>query len=154
MGSIKDRNGMNLTEAEDIKRWQEYTELYKKDLHNPDKHEGVITHTHLEPDILEFEVKWALGSITMNKASGGDGIPVELFQTVKDDAVKVLHSICQQIWQTQQWPQDWKRSIFIPIPKKGNAKECSNYRTVALISHASKVMLTILQARLHQYMNC
>ena len=104
MGSIKDRNGMNLTEAEDIKRWQEYTELYKKDLHNPDKHEGVITHTHLEPDILEFEVKWALGSITMNKASGGDGIPVELFQTVKDDAVKVLHSIWEQIWKTQQWP--------------------------------------------------
>ena len=154
MGSIKDRNGMNLTEAEDIKRWQEYTELYKKDLHNPDKHEGVITHTHLEPDILEFEVKWALGSITMNKASGGDGIPVELFQTVKDDAVKVLHSICQQIWQTQQWPQDWKRSIFIPIPKKSNAKECSNYCTVALISHASKVMFKILQERLQQYVNC
>ena len=125
MGSIKDRNAKDLTETEDIKKtWQEYTEeLYKKDLHNPDNHEDVITHTHLEPDILECEVKWALGSITMNKASGGDGIPVELFQTVKDDAVKVLHSICQQIWKTQEWPQDWKRSVFIPAPKKGNAKE-------------------------------
>ena len=107
--------------------------------------------THLEPDILEWEVKWALESITMNKASGGDGIPVELFQILKGDAVKVLHSICQQIWKTQPWPQDWKRSIFIPIPKKGNAKECSNYRTIALISHTSKVMLKILQARLQQY---
>ena len=135
---------MDLTEAEDIKkRWQKYTEeLYKKDLHDPDNHNGVITHTHLEPDILESEVKWALGrSITMNKASGGDGIPVKLYQILKDDAVKVLHSICQLIWKTQQWPQDWKRSVFIPIPKKGNAKECSNYRTIALISHASKVML-------------
>ena len=112
---------MDLTEAEDIKkRWQEYTELYKKDLHDPDNHDGVITHTHLEPDILECEVKWALGSITMNKASGGDGIPAELFQILNDDAVQVLHSICQQIWKTQQWPQDWKRSVFIPIPKKGN----------------------------------
>ena len=110
--------------------------------------------THLEPDILECEVKWALESITTNKASGGDGIPVELFQILKDDAVKVLHSICQQIWKTQQWPQDWKRSVFIPIPKKGNAKECSNYCTIALISHASKVMLKILQARLQQYVNC
>ena len=109
--------------------------------------------THLEPDILECEVKWALGSITMNKASGGDGIPVELFQILKDDAMIVLHSICQQIWKTQRWPQDWKRSVFIPIPKKGNAKECSNYRTIALISHASKVMLKILQARLQQFMN-
>ena len=127
MGTIKDRNGMDLTEAEDIKkRWQEYTEeLYKNDLHDPDNHDGVITH--LEPDILECEVKWALESITMNKASGVDGIPVELFQILKDDAVKVLHSICQQIWKTQQWPQDWKRSVFIPIPKKGNAKEGSNY---------------------------
>ena len=144
---------MDLTEAEDIKkRWQEYTEeLYKKDLHDPDNHDGVITH--LEPDILECEVKWALGSITTNKASGGDGIPVELFQILKDDAVKVLHSICQQIWKTQQWPQDWKRSVFIPIPKKGNAKECSNYCTIALISHASKVMLKILQARFQQYVN-
>ena len=110
--------------------------------------------THLEPDILECEVKWALESITMNKASGGDGIPIELFQIVKDDAVKVVHSICQQIWKTQQWPQDWKRSVFIPIPKKGSAKECSNYSTIALISHASKVMLKIIQARLQQYMNC
>ena len=109
--------------------------------------------TDLEPDILECEVKWALESITMNKASGGDGIPVELFQIIQDDAVKVLHSICQQIWKTQQWPQDWKRSVFIPIPKKGNAKECSNYRPIALISHASKVMLKILQARLQQYVN-
>uniref|UniRef100_A0A4W2CG81 RNA-directed DNA polymerase n=1 Tax=Bos indicus x Bos taurus TaxID=30522 RepID=A0A4W2CG81_BOBOX len=153
MGSIKDRNGMDLTQAEDIKkRWQEYTEeLYKKDLHDPDNHDGVITH--LEPDILECEVKWALESITMNKANGGDGIPVELFQILKDDAVKVLHSICQQIWKSQQWPQDWKRSVFIPIPKKGNTKECSNYRTIALISHASKGMLKILQARLQQYVN-
>ena len=130
MGSIKDRNAMDLIEGEDIKkRWQEYTEeLYKKDLHDPDNHNGVITH--LEPDILECEVKWALGSIPMNKASGGDGSPVELFQVLKDDAVKVLHSICQQIWKTQQWPQDWKRSVFISIPKKGNAKECSNYCTI------------------------
>ena len=128
MGSIKDRNSRDLTEAEDIKkRWQEYTEeLYKKDLHNPDNHCGVITHTHLEPDILECEIKWALGSIIMNKASGGDGIPVELFQILKDNAVKMLHSICQQIWKTQQWPQDWKRSVFISVPKKGNTKECSN----------------------------
>ena len=110
--------------------------------------------TYLEPDILECEVKWALGSITINKASGGDGIPVELFQILKDDSVKVLHSICQQIWKTQQWPQDWKRSVFIPTPQKGNAKECSNYCTIALISHSSKVMLKILQARLQQYVNC
>ena len=153
MGLIKDRNGMDLTEAEDIKkRWQEYTEqLYKKDLHDPNNHDGVITH--LEPDILECEVKWALGSITTNKASGGDGIPVELLQILKDDAVKVLHSISQKIWKTQQWPQDCKRSIFIPVPKKGNARECSNYRTIALISHTSKVMLKILQARFLQYMN-
>ena len=124
MGSVKNGNGMDLTEAEDIKkRCQEYTEeLYKKDLHDPVNHIGVITH--LEPDILKREVKWALGSITMNKASRGDGIPVELFQILKDDTVKVLHSICQQIWKTQQWPQDWKRLVFIPIPKKGNAKEC------------------------------
>jgi len=110
--------------------------------------------THIEPNILECKVKWALGSITTNKASGGDGIPVELFQILKDDAVKVLHSICQQIWKTQQWPQDWKRSVFFPIPKKGNAKECSDYHTIALISHASKIMLKILQARLQQYVNC
>ena len=130
---------MDLTEAEDIKkRWQKYTEeLYKKDLHDPDDHDGVITHIHLEPDILECKVKWASGSITTNKASGNDGIPVELFQILKDDAMKVLHLICQ-IWKTQQWPQDWKRSVFIPIPKKGNAKECSNYRTIAFISHTSK----------------
>ena len=138
MGSIKDRNGMDLTEPEDIKkRWHEYTEeLYKKDLHDPDNHDDVITD--LEPDILECEVQWALESITMKKVSGSDGIPVELFQILKDDAVKVLHSICQQIWKTHGWPQDWKRSVFIPIPKKGNAKECSNYRTIALISHANK----------------
>ena len=136
---------MDLTEAEDIK--QEYTEeLYKKDLHDPDNHDGVIIH--LNPNILECEVKWALGSITTNKASGGDRIPVELFQILKDDAVKVLHSICQQMWETQQWPQDWKRSVFIPIPKKGNAKECSYYHTTVLISHASKLMLKTLQARL------
>ena len=153
MSSIKDRNDMDLKEAEDIKaRWQEYTEeLYKKDLHGPDNHYGVITH--LKPDILECEVKFALGTITMNKASGGDGIPAELFQILKNGAVKVLHSICQQIWKTQQWPQDWKRSVFIPIPKKGNPKECSNYHTISLISHASKVINKILQARLQQYVN-
>ena len=146
--SIKDRNSRDLTEAEDIKkRWQEYTEeLYKIHLHDPATHDGVITH--LELDVLQSEVKWALGSITTNKASGGDGIPVVLFQIRKDDAVKVLHSRCQQIWRTQQWPQDWKRSVFIPIRKKGNVKECSNYRTIALTSHASKLMLKILQARL------
>ena len=143
---------MDLTEAEDIKkRWQEYTELYKKDLHNQDNHDGVTIH--LEPDILEHEVKWAFGSITTNKASGGDGIPVQLFKTLKDDAVKVLHSICQQIWKTQQWPQDWKRSLFIPIPKKGSAKECSYYHIIALISHTSNVMLKILYARIQQYVN-
>ena len=140
-----------LTEAEDIKkRWQVYAEeLYKKDIHDPDNHSGVITPTYLEPDILEGEVKWVLGSMTMNKAGGGDGIPVELFQILKDDAVKVLHSICQQIWKIQQWPQDRKRSICILVPKKGSAKECSNYCTIALISHASKVTLKILQARLN-----
>ena len=148
MGTIKDRNDMDLTAAEDIKkRWPEYTEeLYRKDLHDPDNHDGVITD--LEPDILECKVKWALGSITTNKASGGDRISVELFLIQKDDAVKVLHSICQQIWKTQQWPQDWKRSVFIPIPKNANAKECANYHTIALISHSSKVVLKILQARL------
>ena len=150
MGSIKDRNGMDLTEAEDIKkRWQEYTEeLYKKELHHQDNHDGVITH--LEPNILECEVKWTLESITMNKASGGDRIPTELFQILKDDAVKARHSLCLQIWKTQQWPQDWKRSLFIPIPKKGNAKESSCYPIFALISHASKVMFKVLQARLQQ----
>ena len=134
MGSIQDRNGMGLTEAEDIKkRWQEYTEeLYKKHHHNLDNHDGAITH--LEPDILECEVKWALESIAMNKASGGDGLPVELFQILKDDAFKVLNSICQQVWRTQQWPQDWKRSVFIPLPKKDNCKECSNYSTIALLT--------------------
>ena len=152
MGTIKDRNGMDLTEAEDIrKRWQEYTELYKKDLHDPDYHNGVITN--LKSDNLECKVKWALGSITTNKASGGDGIPVELFQILKDDAVKALHSICQRIWKTLQWPQDWKRSVFIPIPKTGNTKECSDYHTIVLVSHTSKVMLKIPQARLQQYMN-
>ena len=153
MSTIKDGNGVDLTEAEDIKkRQQEYTEeLYKKDLYDPDNHNDVITH--LEPNILECKVKWALGGITMNKASGSDGIPVELFQILKDDAVTVLHSICQQIWKTQQWPQDWKRLVFIPIPKKGNAKECPNYHTIALISHASKVMLKILQVSLQQYKN-
>ena len=137
---------MDLTEAEDIKRWQEYTEeLYKKDLHDTDNHDGVITH--LKPDILECEVKWALGSITTNKANGGDGIPVELYQILKEYTVKVLHSICQH------WPQDWKRSVFTTIPKKGNAIQCSNGCTIAHISHASKVILKILQARLQQYVN-
>ena len=134
MGSIKDRNGMDLTEAEYIKkRQQEYTELYKKDLYEPDNQDGVITH--LEPNILECEVKQALRSITMTKASGGDGIPVELFQILKDEAVKLLHSVCQQIWKIQQWPQDWKRSVFIPVPKKGNVKECSKYRNCTHFTH-------------------
>ena len=142
---------MDLTEAEDIeKRWQEYIkELYKKDLQDPDNHNAVITQ--LQPDILECEVEWALGSITMNKASGDDGILAELIQILKDDTVKVLHSISQQIWKTEQWPQDQKMSVFIPIPKKGNAKECSSYCTIVLISHASKVMFKILQARPQQY---
>ena len=153
MGTINDRSGMDLTEAEDIKkRWQEITEeLYKKDLHDPDNHDGVIIHP--VSDILECEIKWALESITMNKASGGDRIPVELFQTLKDDAVKVLHSICQQIWKTLLGPQNWKRSVFIPIPKKGNAKECSKTHTIALISHAHKIMPKILQVRFKQYVN-
>ena len=150
MGTINDRNGMDLIDIEDTKKkWQEYTEeLYKKDLNDPDNRDGVVTH--LEPDILECEVKWALGGITMNKASEGGRIPAELFQILKDDAVKVLHSICQQICKTQQWLQDWKRSVFIPVSKKGNAKECSNYCIIALISHASKVMLKVHQARLQQ----
>ena len=132
MGTIKDRNGMDLTEAKGIKkRWQEYTELYQKDIHDPDNHDAVITH--LEPDILECEVKWALESITMNRASGGDGIPLELFQILEDDAVKVLHSIRQKVWKSQQWPQDWKRSVLIPNSKKGNVKECSNNCTIGLI---------------------
>ena len=152
MGTIKDRNGMDLIKVEDIKkRWQEYTEeLYKNDLQDPDNHDGVIAH--LEPDILECEVKWVLESITMNKGSRGEGIPVELFQILKDDAAKVLHSIYQQIRKTQQWPWGWKRSVFIPIPKKGNAKDCSNYRAIAFISQANKIMLKILQARLQQYL--
>ena len=124
-----------------------HKELYKKDLHDQDNHDGVITH--LESDILECKVKWVLGTITANKATGGEGIPAELFQVLKDDAVKVLHSICQQIWKTQQWPQDWKRSVFTPVPKKSNGKECSHYHTIAHISHASKVMLKILQARIN-----
>ena len=131
MGTVQDRNGKDI--AEQIKkRWQEYTELYKKGLNDTDNHDGVVTH--LESNILECEVKWALGGITTNKASGGNGIPAELFQILKDDAVKVLHPVCQQIWKTQQWPQDWKRSVFIPVPKKSNAKECSNYHTIALTS--------------------
>ena len=143
---------MDLTEAEDIKKgWQEYTELYKKDLQDPDNHDSVITH--LEPDILETKVKRTLGSTTKDKGSGGDGISADLSQILKDDAVKVLYSACQQIWKTQQWPQDWKRSVFIPIPKKDNAKEYSNYHTTALISHTSKIMLKILQAKLQQYVN-
>ena len=153
MGTIKDRNDMDLTEAEDIKKWQEYTEeLYKKDLDDPDNHNGVITH--LEPDILKCEVKWTLESIITNKASRGDRIPAELFQILKYDAVKVLHTVCQQICETHQWPQDWKSSVFILICKKGNAKELNkelNCCTIACISHASKVMLKILQARLQKY---
>ena len=147
MGSIKDRNGMDLTEAEEIKkRWQEYTELYKKDLSDPDNHNCVVTH--LQSDILEYEVKWALESTAVNKVSGCNEIPEEQSKLLKDDASKVLHSLYQQIWKTQQWPQDWKRSILIPIPKKGSTKECSDYWTVTLISNASKIMLRILQARL------
>ena len=148
MGSIKDRNGMDLTEAEDIKkRWQEYTEeLYKKDLHDPDKHPDHLPRARH----LGMWSQVSLGSITTDKASGDDGISVELFQILKDDAVKVLHSICQQIWKTQLWPQAWKRSVFILIPKKGNAKECSNYHTIGLISHTSELMLKILKARLQQ----
>ena len=153
LGTIKDRNSKDVTEAKQIKkRGQEYTEEQcKKGLNDSDNHDGMVTN--LEPGILECEVKWALGSITTNKASGGDGISAELFEILKDDAVKALHAIHQQIWKTQQWPEDWKRSIFTPIPKKGNAKECSNYYTVALISHATKVMLKILQARLQWYVN-
>ena len=153
MGSIKDRNGRDLTEAEDIKkRWQEYTELYQEDHKDPENHGGVSTH--LEPDILGCKVKWALGSTMTNQSCVGEGIPVELTQILKDDAVKVLHSICQQIWKKWQWLQDWKRSVFIPISKKDNVKESSNCCTVALISNVSKAMLKILQARLQQYVNC
>ena len=148
MGIIKDGDGMDLTKAEVIKKWwQEHTEeLYKKDLNDPDNHDGVLAH--LEPDILECEVKWALRSLTMNNASEGDEIPAELFQILKDDAVKMLQSVCQQIWKTQQSQQFWTRSVFFRVPKKGNTKEYSNYHTIALISQASKVMLKILQARL------
>ena len=144
MITIKDRNDMNLTEVKILRRGGKSTQknYTKKDLHDPDNHNGVINH--LEPDVLEFKVKWALGNINTNKVSGYDGIPVELFKILKHDAVKVLHSICQQIWKTQQWQQDWKRSVFMPITKKESAKECSHYRTIALISHASKVMLQIL----------
>ena len=152
MGTIRDRNGMDLTKADIKKRWQGYTEeLYKKDLHDPDNHNGVITH--LEPDILECKVKWASGSITMSKARGGDGIPVELFQILRDNVVKVLHSICQQSWNTQQWPQDWKMSVFIPIPKKEMPK---NTQTTAQLqsSQANRLILKILQDRLQQYVNC
>ena len=152
MGMIKDRNDKDLTEAEEIKKgWQEYIELYKKGLNDPDNHNGVVTH--LESDILDYEVKWVFGSITVNKASGGDGNPAELFKILNDDAVKVLHPF-QQIWKTQQWPQGWKMLVFIPIPKNGNAKECSDYHTIELISHASKVMLKILQARLQRTSRC
>ena len=152
MCTVKDRNGKDLIEAEEIeKKWNKYTEeLYKRDLNDPDYHDGVITH--LKPHIMECEVKWAIGSTAANKASGEDGIPAELFKTLKDYAIKVLPSICQQIWKTQQWPQDWKRRIFILL-KKGSTEKCSNYQTVAFISHASKVILKILQARLQQYMN-
>ena len=152
MASLKDRNGMDLTEAADIKkRWQEYKIYMKKGLNDLGNYNSV--DIHLELDILKCEVKWVLRSLTMSKASGGEGIPTELLQILKDDAVKVLHSIHQQIWKTQQWPQDWKRSVFISIPKKGNAKECSNHCTIALISHAGKVMPQTLQASLQQDMN-
>ena len=150
IGTIKDRNGKDLTEAEEVnKRWQEYTELLKKGLNDPDSHVGVIIH--LEPDVLECEVKWALGDITRNKVSEDDeaiSSTAELFQILKDDAVKVLRSRCQQIWKTQQWPQYWKKTVFILVPEKGNAKECPYYCTIALISHAIKVIFKILQARL------
>ena len=139
--TIKGRNGKDLDW-----QWQEYTEINKKGLNDPSRPDNVVIH--LEPDILKCEAKWALGSISLNKTRGGDGIPAEIFQILKDDAVEVLHSICQQIWKTQQWPQDWKRSVFIPIPKKGNAENCSNCHTIRLISHASKVMHKILQVRL------
>ena len=153
MGIIKDRNRKGPQKQKGLRISGRNTQknYTKKDLNDPDNHDGVVIH--LEPDILQCEVKWALGSITMNKTSRGDGIPVELFKILKDDTVKVLHSICQQIWKTKQWPQNWKMSLFIPIPKKGNAKECSNYHIIALISHASEVILKILQVRLQQYVN-
>ena len=152
MGTVKDRKGQDLKEAEEIKkRWQGYTNVYKEGLNDLDNHNGVVTH--LEPDILECEVKWTLGSITRNKASRDDEIPSRLIKNLKDDAVKVVYSIVQQIWKTQQWTQDWKRSDFTTIPKKGNAKECSSYWTIALTSNSTKIMLKILQARLQQYLN-
>ena len=153
MVTIKDNSNRDLVDAEEIKkRWKEHTEeLYKKDLNGPDYYGGVVSHP--EPDILEWEVKWTLGKTAANKASGCDGIPVELFKTLKDDAVKVLHSICQQIWKAQQWPQDWKRSILITVPRKGSTKGCSNHRTIAPISLASKIVLKILHARLQHYAN-
>ena len=153
IGTKKDRNRMDLIEAEDIKKWQqEYTdELYRKSLNDPDNHDGMITPQNQTS--WECEVKWVLGRITANKASGGDEIPAELFQILKDDVAKVLHSICQQIWKNQQWPQDRKRSVFIPIPKTGNAKECSNYHPPSLIPHTRKVMLKTLQARLEECMD-
>ena len=151
-GHNKHRNSKGQRKAKEIKeRWQEYTELHKKGLNDLDNHDDVVID--LEPDILECEVQWPLRSIATNKASGGDGIPAELLQILNNDAVTVPHSLCQQIWKTQQWSQDQKRSVFNPIPKKGNAKECSNYHTIALISHTSEVMLKILQARVQQYMN-
>ena len=153
MGTIKDKNGRDLVDAEEIKkRWKDYMEeLYRKDLNEPDYNDGVVNLP--KPDVLDSEVKWALGNTVVNKTSGCNGIPLELFKTLKDDATKVLHSICQQIWKTQEWPQDWKRSIFIPVPKKGSTTECANHRTIALLSDASKVMLKILHARLQRYAN-
>ena len=152
MGMTKERNSKDLTEAEEIKKMgQEYIKLYKKGLNCPNNHNDIVTH--LEPDFLEYEVKWALRTIMTNKASRCDWIPAELFKILKDDAIKVLHSVCQKIWKTQQWPQDRKRSVLILIPKKGSVKGYSNYQTIKLISHASKIMLKILQARLHLYMN-
>ena len=150
MGTIKDKNDRDRAEAEEImKRWKEYTELYKKDLNEPDYYDGVVSHP--EPDILECKVKWALRRTAVNKARGYDEIPAELFKSLKDDAIKVLHSLCQKIWMTQQWPQDWKMPVFIPDPKKGSTRECADHWTVALLSHASKVMLKILHARLQHY---
>ena len=152
MNTINDKNDMDLAEAEDIKKWHEYIdELSKTDLNEPGNHDGVFTY--LEPDILECKVKWAIASITVNKASGGEGTPAGLLHFLKDNGVEVLHSIFQQVWKTQQWPQDWKSSVFISMPKKGIVRECSNYCTVILISQASKVMLKILQVRLQQYVN-
>ena len=151
MGMVKDRNGKDLTEEEIKKRWQECAENCTRGLVNLNNHDGVVTH--LEPDILGCDVKWASESITINKVRGGDGIPAELFKILKDNPVKVFHSVCPQIWKTQQWPQDWKRSVFIPVPKRGNTKDCSDFHAVTPISHASKIMLKILQVRPQQYTN-